>query len=101
MSKIIQKSLPAYPSLDRVSVADGFIPDLLRKIHTVSAYDIFNKFTKEGAIENYCRVANGENGGHVGPPWYHGLICECIRGVSDILVLNYDERLYKKLKRNC
>ena len=97
MSNIISTTLPTYPSLDRVTLGDGFIPSLLRKIHTISTYDIFDKFTKEGAIENYNRVANGESGGHVGPPWYHGLICECIRGVSDILVLNYDERLDKKL----
>lgn len=97
MSSIISNICPSYPSLDRVTLGDGFIPSLLRKIHTVSAFDILEKFENEGALNNYRRVADGESGGHIGPPWYHGLICECIRGISDILVTAYDERLDKML----
>ena len=97
MIKLIPNTQPTYPSLDRVSLGDGFIPDIVRKIHTVSTYDILKKFEKQGAIENYRRVANKETGNHAGFPWFHGLICECIRGISDFLITSYDEKLNTKL----
>ena len=91
--------LPCYPDLERVDVTSGLFGDFLKKIRTVSAKDILKKFNSEGALSNYERVANGEIGGHIGPPWYHGLICECIRGVSDILVKEYDAWLDAELDR--
>lgn len=51
----------------------------------------------DGTIENYRRVARGEKGGHAGPPWYHGLICEVIRGVSDILAVHYDKAIDQQM----
>ncbi len=91
--------LPCYPELKNVDINNGFFGDFLKKIYTVSANDILKKFNSEGALSNYERVANNEKGGHIGPPWYHGLICECIRGISDILVKDYDERLDAEIDR--
>ena len=90
---------PCYPELESVDVNGGFFGDFLKKIGRISAKDILKKFNSEGALSNYERVANRESGGHIGPPWYHGLICECIRGVSDILVKEYDEWLDAELDR--
>ena len=42
----ISSTLPTYPTLDRVSLGGGFIPDIMRKIHTVSAFDILEKTAK-------------------------------------------------------
>ena len=84
---------PSYPTLDRVKVGNDFLGTWLNKIQTVTAKDVLTKFNAEGALSNYERVIAGEKGGHVGPPWYHGLINECIRGISDILVSRYDAEL--------
>ncbi len=86
-----------FADLHEVSVTDPFFAPFLEKIRTVTVQDIFQKFMKDGAIENYERVARGERGGHAGPPWYHGLICEVIRGVSDLLAAHYDPALDEQL----
>lgn len=99
MSASAKNILPCYPDLERVDVTGGLFGDFLKKIRTVSAKDILKKFNSEGALSNYERVAKGEIGGHIGPPWYHGLICECIRGVSDLLVKEYDAWLDAELDR--
>ena len=99
MNGLAKNILPSYPELCNVTVNSGFFGDFLRKIGTVSARDILKKFNSEGALANYERVARGESGGHVGPPWYHGLISECIRGISDILAKEYDEYLDSELDR--
>jgi len=91
--------LPYFPALENIDVNGGYFGDFLEKIRTVSAKDILKKFNSEGALSNYERVAKGAQGGHIGPPWYHGLICECIRGISDILVKEYDEWLDEELDR--
>lgn len=83
---MIYGEFPKYADIADVRLCDGFFSDFTSKIRTVSVPDILKKFLADGAIENYNRVARGEQGGHAGPPWYHGLICECIRGISDIFV---------------
>ena len=60
---------PSYPTLDRVKVGNDFLGKWLNKIQTVTAKDVLTKFNAEGALANYERVAAGEKGGHVGPPW--------------------------------
>ena len=40
-----------------------------------------------------------KSGKHVGPPWYDGLICEVIRGISDIIAVSYDAQLDKEKLR--
>ena len=99
MKNAAKNILPDYPALKRVSLNGGYFGDWSRMISKVSAKDILYKFNSEGALANYERVARGESKGHVGPPWYHGLICECIRGISDLLVHSYDKELDDELDR--
>lgn len=83
-------SRPVPAGLRHVTVTDAFFAPFIEKIRTVTAPDVLAKFLADGAVENYERVARGDIGGHAGPPWYHGLICEVIRGVSDLLAAGYD-----------
>ena len=99
MSDLSKNILPQYPDLGSVTLKGGFFGDFSKKISIVSAKDILEKFERDGAIDNYVRVANGEGGEHMGFPWFHGLICECIRGLSDILTKEYDSWLDAELDR--
>lgn len=98
MSAILSTTPRPVPAdIRKVEVTDAFFAPYLEKIRTVTVPDVFNKFLADGAIENYERVARGERGGHAGPPWYHGLIGEVIRGVSDLLTVRYDSALDERL----
>lgn len=99
MENVSKNISPVYPKTGETRINGGFFGDWMKMVTTVSAKDILKKFDSEGALANYERVARGETGGHIGPPWYHGLICECIRGISDILVYSYDEELDRELDR--
>lgn len=91
------KGAPIYATVPNVKITDAFFAPFIEKIRNVTTPDVFKKFFDEGAIENYERVARGDISGHVGPPWYHGLICEVIRGVSDLLAVKYDKAIDDKL----
>ena len=98
MAKILCSTPRPIPADIRdVTITDAFSAPFIEKIRTVTTPDVFRKFLADGAVENYERVARGEHGGHAGPPWYHGLICEVIRGVSDLLAVRYDPALDKQL----
>ena len=89
------------PAHRQVKMTDGFWAGQLDKIHRVTVWDVLNKFEndhEEGIMKNYEWVIEGKSGSHVGPPWYDGLICEVIRGISDIIAVNYDEKLDKKIE---
>ncbi|MBR5742812.1 MAG: glycoside hydrolase family 127 protein, partial [Clostridia bacterium] len=95
---MLEKSLrPAMPAPGTVRLEDDFFGPFMKNIAERSAPDILRKFEAAGALENYRRLIAGESGRHDGPPWFHGLICECIRGISDLLVYHYDEALDRKL----
>lgn len=84
-----------------VAITEGFWKEKLDKIHRTTVHDILEKFEhdhEEGIMKNYEWVAAGERGRHVGPPWYDGLICEVIRGISDIIAHSYDEALDRKIE---
>ena len=49
-----------YADIADVRLCDGFFSDFTSKIRTVSVPDILKKFLADGAIENYNRVARGE-----------------------------------------
>ena len=91
------RPLVSFPDLHRVTLGDGGVAAWMKHIADVTAKDILLKFNQEGSMANYDRVANGLTGGHVGNPWQHGLLCECIRGISDILVWRYDAELDAEL----
>lgn len=90
-------AVPNYAKVSNVHITDPFFAPFIQKIRSITTPDIFAKFMADGAIENYRRVARGEKGNHAGPPWYHGLICEVIRGVSDILAVHYDKSIDERL----
>ncbi len=85
-----KNSSPKPADIKNVVITDSFFKPYIEKIRNITVKDVFRKFIADGAIENYRRVTRGEKGGHAGPPWYHGLICEVIRGVSDMLAVTYD-----------
>ena len=89
------RSTPA--PISKVKITDAFFTPYLEKIRTITAPDVLEKFLRDGAIENYNRVTRGERGGHAGPPWYHGLIGEVVRGISDLLAASPDPALERKL----
>lgn len=89
--------MPKFADVPNVRITDEFFAPFIEKIRSVTTPDVFRKFMKDGAIENYKRVARKERGGHAGPPWYHGLICEVIRGVSDMLAVRYDADIDARL----
>lgn len=85
----------------KVKVTEGFWKQQMDKIHKTTVWDILNKFETDheaGIMKNYEWVSEGEKGKHVGPPWYDGLICEVIRGISDIIAVSYDEALDRKIE---
>lgn len=74
--------------------------EILDRINTVTVWDIISKFEndyEQGIMQNYEWVAEGSTGRHVGPPWYDGLICEVIRGVSDLIAVYYNKELDDKM----
>lgn len=91
----LPRSIPA--DLKQVTVTDNFFAPFIEKIRTVTVPDVLKKFLADGAVENYRRVARGESGGHAGPPWYHGLICEVIRGMSDLAAYSHDPSMLDPL----
>lgn len=93
----IYGDFPVYADISDVKLCDDFFAKFTEKIRMVSVPDILKKFLADGAVENYNRAARGEKGGHAGPPWYHGLICECIRGISDIYVNHPDPEIDAQL----
>lgn len=89
------------PEHKQVTITEGFWKEQLDKIHHMTVWDVLNKFEHDheaGIMKNYEWVAEGASGEHVGPPWYDGLICEVIRGISDIIAASYDEKLDAKIE---
>lgn len=99
MAEISKNILPSpnIPELKNVRLTDKRFKEWTDKICEITVPDVLAKFENDGALANYERVAEGKSKGHRGPPWFHGLICECIRGISDLLVHNYDPEIDAKL----
>lgn len=88
------------PEHKAVRITEGFWKEQMEKIHHITVWDVLTKFENDheaGIMKNYEWVAEGASGEHVGPPWYDGLICEVIRGVSDIIAVSPDERLEQRI----
>ncbi len=88
-----------YADLHGVKVTDPFYRPFLDKLRRVSVPDVFRKFEGQGVMENYFRVARGEAGGHAGEPWFNALICETVRGCSDLISSEYDPALDAEMDR--
>ncbi len=104
--------------IGKVKVADSFWSPKLQLFQTRTANDVYDKFegkyTPEGqslekdfkvmgrtrnAFVNFDLVAEGKRGIglHHGPPWYDGLIYETIRGSADLIFLQPDSTLEKRI----
>jgi len=85
--------------LKQVTIDDPFWTPKRTTWQTVTILDAFTKFENDrgGAINNFDRVRDGEQGHHAGPPWYDGLIYEMIRGSSDFLASHPDPELDRRL----
>lgn len=99
MSNLKTPLTPDYPKLRSVKLIDKTFTPWIDNICKITVRDVLAKFEKDGALVNYERVAAGKKGGHAGPPWFHGLICECIRGMSDLLIQRYDADIDESLDR--
>ena len=91
------------PNHKQVTIEDSFWTPQMEKIRNVTLWDIIDKFENdygEGVMKNFDDVAKGlkNTGHHVGPQWYDGLIYEVIRGASDFLASNFDQKLADKLQ---
>lgn len=90
------QSLTPVP-IQQVIVDDGFWSPKRQVWRNVTIPDVFNKFEKDGAIRNYDRVRDGVKGGHEGPPFLDGLLCEAIRGTADFLAAKRNADLEGRL----
>ena len=83
-----------------VMITEGFWREHLNRIKEITVWDVLDKFEHDrgdGAIKNFEKVANGDTGNHVGHTFYDGLIYEVIRGLSDMIALEKDEKIEAKL----
>lgn len=97
----MEKTFKNRPAHKAVAITEGFWKEELDKIHRITVWDVLNKFEhdhEEGIMKNYQWVAEGAHGEHIGPPWYDGLICEVIRGISDMIAVAYDQELDRKIE---
>jgi DUF1680 family protein len=83
--------------IQQVTIDDAFWTPKRQVWRTVTIPDVFTKFEKDGAIRNYDRVHDGAKGGHEGPPFLDGLLCESIRGAADFLAEKRDPALEQRL----
>lgn len=77
-------------------IDDSFWNPRLKLWRTVTANYVLDRF--EPWVCNYDRVVRGEKGGHQGPPWADGLVCETIRGLADHLRHSPDAALRARVE---
>jgi DUF1680 family protein len=80
-----------------IRILDGFWRERLSVFEKVTIPDVLDKFEKCGAFNNFKRVRDHKKGYFAGSPFFDGLVAECIRGISDFLVMNYDPALDERL----
>ena len=68
---------------DGARIRDSFWDPKLRTFFDVTLPDTFNKFEKDGTLENFRDVIAGKTGTHRACPWHDGLLYETIRGAAD------------------
>ncbi|MEJ7560017.1 MAG: beta-L-arabinofuranosidase domain-containing protein [Pedobacter sp.] len=80
----------------KANIHDAFWSSKLETWATTTANDVLNKFegkhlpvaeqVQNNVFNNFDKVAAGNlKGGHVGLPWFDGLIYESIRGIGDLI----------------
>lgn len=91
-----QEGKVKFVNLKEVTIDDPFWSPKFKTWNEVTINDVLDKFegkrpTGTGDFDtfrNFDLVAKGERGtnGHVGEPWFDGLVYETIRGIADYLV---------------
>ena len=79
--------------IQQVVIDDEFWSPKFKVWHQVTISDCFDKFEKDGALENFDKIRDGQGGEHGGPPWYDGLIYEMIRASADFMAAQPDPKL--------
>lgn len=87
------------PRPGSVSVEDRFWTPYIEKIRTVTLPYVLDRFEACGYLNNYALVAGTGEGESKGPHFSDGLLCEAIRGASDLLAAHYDPDLDARLDR--
>lgn len=80
-----------------VTIDDGFWSPKIAVWRKTTINDSFDKFEKTGALNNFDRVAARQNGGHLGDPWWDGLVYEMITASADFLASHPDAALEKRV----
>ena len=83
--------------IENVTIDDPFWSPKLKTWRDVTIKDVFDKFERDGAIDNFQRVADGKTGGYQGEPWFDGLLYETITGASGFLRTERDEALEARI----
>jgi DUF1680 family protein len=84
---------------EAVTIDDAFWAPRRSMLARVTVRELFSRFegADGGAFRNFDAVRDGRKGGHVGFPWYDGLIYETICGASKLLAAGPDEELAARL----
>lgn len=72
-------------ALEGTVIRDDFWSPKLKTFFEVTLIDSFDKFEKDGTLDNFRDVIEGKHGTHRACPWHDGLLYEMIRGASDYL----------------
>ena len=80
-----------------VDIKDAFWTPRRALWQKTTIIDTFDKFERTGGFRNFDRVATRQTGGHVGEPWWDGLIYETMTGSADFLAAHPDPELQKRL----
>ena len=83
--------------IQQVVIDDEFWSPKLEAWRQVTISDCFDKFEKDGALENFDKIRDGKGGEHGGPPWYDGLIYEMIRASADFMAAQPDPKLESRV----
>jgi DUF1680 family protein len=81
----------------QVRIDDAFWAPKLKVWHEVTLADAFDKFEKDGALDNFDRIRDGKGGDHRCLPWFDGLVYEMIRAAADFLAAHPDPKLEARL----
>ena len=93
----VAKPPPLQPvPIQRVQIDDAFWSAKFQLWREVTIPDCFDKFDRDGTLENFDKVRDGK-GEHRQAPWFDGLLYEMIRAVADFLAAKPDPKLEARL----
>lgn len=82
-----------YAKVETTKINDEFWSEIINNVRNIMLPNVFEKFKSTGEFyHNFVRRVSG-NSEHRGNPFNDGLTYEALRGASDFLADEYDERL--------